>query len=123
MVVRKWVDSAEVVATSMIAFAEARAAFARRRREKRITRAAHAALIKDFEKDWDRYVVLEATESLVRRAARLTEVHPLRAYDAIHLASAKFLREKLAEPVSFASWDTRLFVAARKEGLEAIPIN
>lgn len=121
--VRQWVDDADTVATSIIAFVEARAAFARRRREKRISSAAHARLVRDFEADWGRYLVLEAREPLIRRAGKLTEIHPLRAYDAIHLASAKILREKLAEPVSFTSWGARLVAAARKEGLEVIPLN
>jgi uncharacterized protein len=121
--VRQWVDDADTVATSIIAFVEARAAFAHRRREKRISSAAHARLVRDFAADWDRYLVLEATQTLMRRAGRLTETHALRAYDAIHLAAAKILREKLAEPVSFASWDVRLVAAARKEGLEVIPLN
>jgi len=121
--VREWVNDAEVVATSILAFVEGRAAFAHRRREKRILPAAHARLVRDFEADWSRYLVLEATEPVIRRAGRLTEIHSLRAYDAIHLASAKVLREKLAEPVCFASWDARLIVAARKEGLAVIPFS
>ena len=116
--VRQWVDDADTVATSIIAFVEARAAFARRHREKRISSAAHARLVRDFAADWDRYLVLEATQTLMRLAGRLAATHALRAYDAIHLASAKILREKLAEPVFFASWDARLTVAARKEGLD-----
>jgi predicted nucleic acid-binding protein len=121
--VREWVDDAEAVATSILAFVEGRAAFARRHREKRISSAAHARLVRDFAADWDRYLVLEATELLIRPAGKLTEIHRLRAYHAIHLASAKILREKLAEPVSFASWDARLVAAARKEGLEVMPLS
>ena len=120
--VREWVNDAEVVATSIVAFVEGRAAFARRRREKRIPAVVHARLVRDFETDWDRYLVLEATELLIRRAGRLTEIHSLRAYDAVHLASAKVLQEKLAEPVSFASWDARLIAAARKESLGVMPL-
>jgi uncharacterized protein len=89
--VREWVNDAEAVATSILAFVEGRAAFARRRREKRILPAAHARLVRDLEADWSRYLVLEATEPVIRRAGRLTEIHSLRAYDAIHLASAKVL--------------------------------
>jgi predicted nucleic acid-binding protein len=120
--VRQWVDDADTVATSIIAFVEARAAFARRHREKRISSAAHARLVRDFAADWDRYLVLEATQPLMRLAGRLAATHALRAYGAIHLASAKILREKLAEPVFFASWDARLKFAVRKEGLEVIPL-
>jgi predicted nucleic acid-binding protein len=121
--VRQWVDDADTVATSILAFVEARAAFARPHREKRISSAAHARLVRDFAADWDRYLVLEATQPLMRLAGRLAATHALRAYDAIHLASAKILREKLAEPVLFASWDARLAAAVRKEGLEVMPLN
>jgi uncharacterized protein len=119
--VRDCVGDAEVVATSIVAFVETRAAFARRRRERRILPAAHARVVRDFEADWERYLVLEATDPLIRLAGKLTETHGLRAYGAIHLASAKILQEKLAEPVSFASWDLRLVAAARNEGLKVIP--
>ena len=118
----KCVEAADTAATSIVAFVEARAAFARRRREKRIPPAAHAKLVRDFEADWDRYLVLEVTAPLIRRAGKLTEVHPLRAYDAIHLACARILRERLAERVSFASWDARLVSAAREEGLEVVAL-
>ena len=121
--VRQWVDDADAVATSIIAFVEARAAFARRHREKRISSGAHARLVSVFAADWDRYLVLEATQPLMRLAGRLAATHALRAYDAIHLASAKILREKLAEPVSFVSSDARLVFAARKETLQVIPLN
>jgi predicted nucleic acid-binding protein len=121
--VRQWVDDADTVATSIIAFVEARAAFARRHREKRISSAAHARLVRDFAADWDRYLVLEATQPLMRLAGRLAATHALRAYDAIHLASSKILRENLAESVFFASSDARLAAAARKEGLEVMPLN
>ena len=122
-VVREWVGDAEIVATSILAFVEGSAAFARRRREKRISPAVHARLIRNFEADWGRYLVLEATDSLIRRAGKLAEIHALRAYDAVHLTAAIILQEKLAETVSFASWDERLLFAARKEALRVIPFN
>jgi uncharacterized protein len=65
----------------------------------------------------------EVTQPLMTRAARLTTTHALRVYDAIHLAAAIILPEKLAEPVCFASWDARLVFAARKETLRVIPLN
>ena len=118
--VRKWVDDVDTVATSIIAYVEARAAFARQRREKRLSPAAYAGLVKDFEADWDRYVLLAATEPLIKQAGKLAETHALRGYDAIHLVSAKIFRERLSETVCFASWDARLVLAARKEGLAII---
>jgi uncharacterized protein len=119
--VRKWVHDADLVATSILAYAEARAAFARRRREKQIAPAAYTQMLREFELDWDRYVVLDATDPLIRSAGKLAETHALRPYDAIHLASAKILKDKVAQTVSFASWYARLTVAGLKEGLDSLP--
>jgi predicted nucleic acid-binding protein len=116
-IVRSAVEEAETVATSIIAYVEARAAFARRQRERTIPLSDYRRLIRDFEVDWRHYLVIEATEPLVRRAAELAEAHRLRAYDAMHLASASVLKENLEDSVSFASWDSQLQAAARREGL------
>lgn len=120
--VRKAVEEAEAVATSIIGYVEARAAFARRHREKRISLPDYRRVIRDFESDWDRYLVLQATDILIRRAGRLAEAHNLRAYDAIHLASATVLRQRLADTLSFASWDSQLQAAALREGLDLVHI-
>jgi uncharacterized protein len=50
--VRGHVDRATIVATSVIAYAEARAALARRRRERALRPAAFAAAKRKFEEDW-----------------------------------------------------------------------
>ncbi len=57
--------------------------------------------------------MVEARALLVR--------HPLRAADAIQLASALLLRRELNEPVTFAAYDDRLKAAARAEGLTVVP--
>ncbi len=89
--VREAVAGAETVATSMIAYVEARAAFARRRRERRLSRSEYSSTTKEFEADWEHYVALEVTSSLIRSAAELAEAHALRAYDAVHLAQLPHL--------------------------------
>lgn len=116
--VREAVADAETVATSIIAYVEARAAFARCRRERRFSPGDYRRTIQDFNADWEHCLLLEITDSLIREAAELSEVHALRAYDAIHLASAKALGERLGEQVLFASWDSDLLAAAGREGLE-----
>ena len=47
--------------------------------------------------------------------------HPLRAGDAIQLASALLLRRELGEPVKFVAYDNRLKAAAKAEGLVVVP--
>jgi len=61
-------------------------------------------------------VRLEVSESLVRRAADLAETHRLRGYDAIHLASALLLADRLGGETAFGSWDDALDTAAAREG-------
>lgn len=116
--VRQAVERAEMVATSAIAYVEARAAFSRRHRERRLSSSDYRRMIREFDADWQHYISLEVTDSLIRKAAELAGTHALRAYDAIHLASAKLLRERLKEPVLFSSWDSDLVAAARREDLE-----
>ncbi len=112
------VESASYCATSIIAYAEARAAFARRFREQAFTLEdfQHFKLV--LEKDWSRYVVLTLDFSLVTQAGELAEKHALRGFVSIHLASAISLRDHVASPVVFSAWDARLLCAAKAEGLE-----
>ena len=51
-------------------------------------------------------------------AATLVEKHPLRAADALHLASALELR---SPDLVVAVWDEHLAAAARAEGLRVVP--
>jgi len=118
--VRSAVERAGVVSTSAITYIEARAAFVRRRHERALKTGDYRRIIRDLDADWDRYLVVEITDSLVREGARLAEAHRLRAYDAVHLASATFLRGRLAGPIVFACWDLRLERAAKREGLEPL---
>ena len=120
--VRQAVAGAESVATSIIAYVEARAAFARRRRERRLSPADYRRTLQELDVDWDRYLRVEITGDLIRRAAELTETQALRAYDALHLASAKLLREHLQGPIRFACWDSILLTAARREGLHLVRV-
>lgn len=115
--VRAAVDRAESVATSSIAYVEARAAFARRHREGGISSQDHRRTVRRFNLDWPHLVRLEATESLIRAAARAAEVYRLRAYDALHLTSALIFRDRVGGSVVFACYDEGLMAAASRAGL------
>lgn len=118
--VRSAVDQARLIATSAIAYVEARAAFVRRRHEGGLSARDYRSIIRDLDADWARYLVVEITELLIREAARLAEAHRLKAYDAVHLASAAAIHGRLAEPILFASWDLGLEKAAKREGLDPL---
>lgn len=117
--VKQFVENAEFAAISRVAYAEARAAFARKRRERTVTPRDYRTLVQDFDGDWDNFFLVDIPENLIKRAGRLAEKHALRAYGAVHLASAITVREQGNQPVSFACFDERLSRAARREGLKA----
>ena len=102
------VGSAEVTGTSLIAYAEARAAFARRFSENAFSSEDYNRLRSQFGSDWKNFLSIQVTREIVRMAGDLAEKHGLRGFDAIHLASAVMLREKLASPVTFSCYDIRL---------------
>lgn len=113
-------EGAQTMATSMITYVETKAALSRRRRDGSLTVTEHKKLVRDFESDWKKYFVIEASETLIRNAGKFAEVHALRGYDAIQLASAAYLQTTLGEVVTFASWDDRLEAAATRQGLRIL---
>lgn len=110
-------DRAGSVATSLVAYPEARSGLARALRSGRVTPGDYQAILRAFEADWPMYLVQDVTDTLVRLAGNLAEKHSLRGYDAVHLASALTLQRELGEPVTFSAWDERLVSAADSEGL------
>jgi predicted nucleic acid-binding protein len=111
------VRSSKITATSLIAYAEARSAFARRFREKAFTEREYRQLISFFNEDWDNYMIFKITRKLVRLAGDLAEKHGLRGFDAIHLSSALSLRQELSDPIVFSCSDQRLQIASQLENL------
>ena len=111
------VKSSEVTATSLLAYAEARAAFARRFREKAFTTDEYNRLKEFFDKDWSRYLILSVTGDMIRLAGDLAEKHALRGFDSIHLASALTLRQELSSPIVFSCFDDNLQKASEREDL------
>ena len=112
------VKSSEVTATSLVAYAEARAAFARRFREKAFTSDEYNRMKEFFNKDWSSYLVLSVTEDMIKLAGNLAEKHALRGFDSIHLASALTLRQKLSSPIVFSCFDDKLQKASERENLD-----
>lgn len=117
-VVRELVERAELVATSVVTYAEARSAFARQRRENGLTAAGFAQAKRDFEEDWQRYLALEVSEVVYRTAGNLAEKHHLRGFDGLHLASFLSLHGDGDRQIRFSSFDEALNRAARKETKE-----
>ena len=114
-VVRQLVGDATVVATSVVAYAETRAALVRLRREGVLTASKLKAAKREFDEQWPTYLALKATDSLCRVAGELAEKYNLRGFDGIHLASfAEVSRRAATDDTRFSSFDDRLNHAAKK---------
>jgi len=111
------VSEAEAVATSLIAYAETRAAFARARREARLSAQIYRRIVETFVEDWPRYISVEVTDRLVKDAGDLAACRALRGHDALHLASSLSLCQQVTASVTFLAFDHALSLAAKQEGL------
>lgn len=116
--ISKLVGTAKITATSIVAYAEARAAFARRFREKAFTLKEFIRLKAVFDEDWSNYLILNITGNTIKMAGNLAEKHHLRGFDSIHLASALTLKHELASSIIFSCFDNTLKKASEHEGME-----
>lgn len=107
------VDSSEMVATSTVAYAEARAALARRLREGQMDEEEHRRVVERLDREWRTYERLAVSNLVAYRAGEVAERHALRGFDAVHLASAARFQERF-EDLRFMAFDARLVDAARE---------
>ena len=110
------------IITTKLSVAEVLSAMNRRQREANITAIEYDKFSGDFlsfvETD---YEMVELSDAVLLEANRLLETHPLRAGDAIQLASALLANAQLQSAnlpaLIFLASDARLLKAATKEGL------
>ena len=109
---------ADFVVSSTVAYAECRAALARRRRERTLRPTALTAIVATLDADWQRFATVDVTDTLARRAGDLADRFNLRGFDAIHLASFELVLERAGDEdeVIFSTADDRLARAARRLG-------
>lgn len=111
-----------LVATSRVAYAEARAAFARAWREGVLDEAAYREVVSNFKEEWPAFFTLDVSDPVLQRLDALIDTYPLRGFDALHLASTLVLSRRIdQEEILVGCWDTRLWEYYRKEGFALIP--
>lgn len=118
---RAYTAKAETLAASVVAYPEERATFARIKAQGISTEAKHRQRLAQLNLDWENLLRIELVPAVVRTAGDLAEVYGLRGFDAIHLASALWLKEKTSMPLNFAVFDQRLRAAAERAGLAVVP--
>jgi uncharacterized protein len=119
--VRNWLKRATAVATSVVAYAETRAAFARLHRGGLTHPRRHRERVAQLNADWESFMRVELTASVLRLAGETAETYELRGFDSIHLASALWLRDRTEIPCSFAVFDQRSRDGAARAGLTVLP--
>ena len=120
--VRRACHQAETVATSMLAWPEALAAFSRKHREGDLTERQHDRVLAAFRGDWATWIRLPLDRRLLPETARVLRHHRLTGADAVHLATALLLQRRFqeaGEQVHFACNDRRLQSSAEADGLPA----
>jgi len=106
--VRGIIGPANRTVTSIVTYAESRAAIAAAVRGGRMDVVEGRQAVDTLDEIWS---------ALVRLAGSLTDRHRLRGFDAIHLASAV----SLGAATTMVTWDKDLAHAAHDEGLTTVP--
>jgi predicted nucleic acid-binding protein len=116
--IRSALAAAEKVASSRLTLIETLRVVRRAERDGRITAAEGADLRALFAQAASTWAILEISEEVARRAEDDFPSEPLRTLDAIHLASALFFRQSIAD-LAVLTADERLRSNAALLGLPA----
>ncbi|MFN8642144.1 MAG: type II toxin-antitoxin system VapC family toxin [Candidatus Binatia bacterium] len=117
---RALLAAADKVASSRLTLIETRRVVRRAEREGRLSAAQSADVLAVFAQAASTWAILEITEEVARRAEEALPSEPVRTLDAIHLASALFLRQSFPDLV-VVSADERLQANAAQLGFRAEP--
>jgi predicted nucleic acid-binding protein len=119
-VIAKWQEAAEIV-TSSVAYAETLAAIHRKKRESALKQDLVNKIADDLRADWNSFIRIQVNDELNEYIDKAINGHPLRGFDAIHLASAMIMNETFPDNVLFACFDQTLTQAAIREGMQTFP--
>jgi predicted nucleic acid-binding protein len=115
------------IVASGLARVEVPAALWRKHRLGELAAEDTATLVEEFEWDWHgdgagdvSFAIVDVGPEVLEVAARSVAHHPLRAFDAVQLASALVARAVDDTVVSFACFDETLADAARAEGFSVL---
>lgn len=109
-----------IPASSRLSEVEVASGIIRRAREGAFTTHHRDRILAALQRDVPALAIVEMIPEITADARALLRRHPLRAGDAIQLASCLYLQRQLGEPVPFVAFDRRLLEAAQAEGLTVI---
>lgn len=110
------------VASVAVTYVEISSALARAVREQKLVRNEAQRVFEVFENEWGKAIIcINVQDHLLAQASKLVWRHHLRAYDAVHLASALWFQREIGETVLFATFDKTLGRAAKAEQVTVWP--
>jgi predicted nucleic acid-binding protein len=125
--VNELVEQADITGSVLLTRIEMASAFAKASRMNWVEPQNAENAWQDFLSDWPSFARLLVTPVLVERAAYLAWTNGLRGYDAIHLAAALGWQDILEIPVTLATFDRELWLAAKNTNMpvwpEALPVS
>lgn len=120
-VIARWADASDII-TSSVAYAETMASFYRKKREAGLKQILLMKTVDSFHKEWQSLIRVDVTDELNEYIDKAVENNPLKGFDAVHLASAMMIQERLDEKLLFMCFDEKLLYAAQKEGIKTFPV-
>lgn len=113
---------------SRIARVEVSSALWQKHRQRELTADDLVILLATFESEWvaagdegGPFQIIDVSHGILELAATSLARHPLRAYDALQLASAMAARDVDDGVTEFACFDRQLREAAVAEGFDLLP--
>ena len=119
VVLSLWGKAGHIV-TSSVAYSETLACFYRKKNEPGFDDNVFAKILDEFREDWSSFIRVQVNDGLNPFIDQVFACCHLRGFDAVHLASAVLIREKLTKDLVFACYDSRLNKAAKLQGLEIL---
>jgi uncharacterized protein len=119
--IRRLLRGRAALGASILSSVEVASALARRARAGDLPQSAAKSHGRRAASDLAEMHVIAASREVLKIAVELIW-HPLRAYDAIQLASAIRLSRETGLAVTFVCGDERLAAAAKGEGLRALRV-
>lgn len=110
---------APIRVTSQLAYPEARAALRQALVQKRLSRRQHQTACGDLDLLWGAITRVGLDDELAVAAGELADQYSLRGADAVHLATAIFVRSR-DQRTLLATWDKRLAEAAFTSGFSIV---
>jgi predicted nucleic acid-binding protein len=114
-------DQHPLIGTAVLTQAEVASAMAKALRSGWVDESSVLTAWHDFLSHWPAYVRLPVSAGIVEHAAAIAQQHGLRAYDAIHLASALAWEDVIGDEVVFVCYNLNLSKVAGQEGLQVWP--